>query len=93
MATGFARLPTTARSEQPFRWEATPGRLPKSTFPVTTPVTAQRTFTGKARSGFDARTAATEIVLNALALEIDSAVLVQSTGTRQPLAHRLDPER
>ncbi|GAB1488252.1 M1 family metallopeptidase [Opitutaceae bacterium] len=92
-------LPLAAvRGEAPFRFETTPGQLPKTTVPRhytlrIAPDLAQRTLTGTARIDFDVRVPVTEIVLNALELEIDSAALVGPDGARQPLSHRLDPEK
>lgn len=86
------------RAEEPFRFETTPGQLPKTAVPRhytlrITPDLPARTIAGTARIDFTARSPLTEIVLNALELEIDSAALLSPDGNRQPLGHRLDPEK
>ncbi|HEY0966136.1 MAG TPA: M1 family metallopeptidase [Opitutaceae bacterium] len=98
IACALVLLAAAGRGEEPFRFETTPGQLPKNTVPRhytlrLTPDLEKRTIAGTARIDFEVRTPVTEILLNALELEIDSAALVRPDGTQTPLTHRLDPEK
>ena len=83
-------LPTTLQAETPFRFETTPGKLPKDAVPKSydihiTPNIEKLTFTGSETVDVDLRKAAKTITLNANALTISSAKVVDGRGkTAQP---------
>ncbi len=91
-------LPATLAAERPFSFADTPGQLPKTAVPRhyalrIQPDLAARTTTGTARIEFEALQPVHELVLNALELDITSAVLLDDPAHPRPLATRLDPAR
>ena len=71
-------------AEEPFRFESTPGKLPKQIVPIDyairiTPNLDKRTFTGTERVTFNAREPVREIVLNALEIDVASASVDANT--------------
>ena len=78
-------LPTTLQAETPFRFETTPGKLPRTQFRKSydihiTPNIEKLTFTGSETVDVDLRKAAKTITLNANALTISSAKVVDGRG-------------
>lgn len=70
-----------AKAESPFRFQDTPGRLPKDLVPLhyevqLTPNLAEATFEGELQVQFEVRTPANKLVLNSAGLEITDATLV-----------------
>ena len=83
-----------AQAEEPFAFERTPGKLPKSIVPVKYDITIApdietSSFHGYEVIAIDVRKPVREIVLNSLNLDIDKAVL--HGGKSAALAPRLDP--
>ena len=73
-------LPAALFAEKPFSFADTPGQLPKTVVPRhytlrIAPDLAARTTTGTAQIEIEALQPVTELVLNANALDIDSAAL------------------
>src|SRR5258707_11769542 len=78
-------LPITLRGETPFRFDTTPGKLSKDVVPKSydihiTPNIEKLTFTGFETVDVDLRKAAKTITLNANALTISSAKVVDGRG-------------
>ena len=76
---------SVVQAEAPFKFDATPGKLPKEVVPVQydlslTPNIEERTFTGEETVAVDFKQAATRCVLNASDLAITSAQLSSSDG-------------
>lgn len=91
-------LPVSASAEQPFAFATTPGQLPKAIVPRhydlhLQPDLANRTTAGTVRIEFEALSPVTEVVLNALELEIDAARLLNGDSAPVPLSARLDAEK
>ena len=85
-------------AERPFAFADTPGQLPKTAVPRhfalrIQPDLAARTTTGTARIELEVLAPASELVLNALELEITAAALVDDPAKPQPLTARLDAEK
>jgi len=92
----LAALPCSLLAEQPFSFASTPGQLPKSIVPRNytlriQPDLPQRTFRGTARITIEVLEPVTEVVLNALELEIDAVTLITQGEAVQTLNARLDP--
>ena len=88
-------LPAALFAEKPFSFADTPGQLPKAVLPRhytlrLQPDLAARTTTGTARIDLELLQPVHELVLNALELDIDSAVLVDDATRPLPLTPRLD---
>jgi aminopeptidase N len=71
-------------AEEPFRFESTPGKLPKQIVPIDysiriVPNLDKCTFTGTERVKLNVREAAREIVLNALEIDVASAAVDDNT--------------
>jgi aminopeptidase N len=86
-----------AHAEDPFSFDKTPGKLPKSVVPQAyrlrlAPDLERKTFAGEVSTLLEVRAPTSELVLNAAALEIDSATLVTDAGPRK-LTPELDAER
>ena len=69
-----------ARAEEPFRFESTPGKLPKDVVPVQynlslSPDIEKRTFTGSETVDIEIKKATSRCVLNAADLDISAAEL------------------
>jgi aminopeptidase N len=91
-------FPTITLAEQPFSFETTPGQLPKTVVPLNyvlriQPDLVARTFTGTALIDIEVRQPVTEVVLNALELEIDRAALVDNPANAEQLEVIIDPEK
>ncbi len=91
-------LPAAGLAEKPFAFAATPGQLPKTAVPRhyalrLQPDLAARTTAGTATIELEVLAPVTELVLNALDLEIDSAALVDNPAAPLALTPRLDPGR
>lgn len=83
-------LPTLLLAESPFSYEDTPGILPKAVVPThynlrLVPDLEQRTFAGTAVISVMVRKPVTEVVLHALALEIDHIDLIDGSNPPVPL--------
>ena len=89
-------LPLALFAEKPFSFADTPGQLPKTARPRhytlrIQPDLAARTTTGTARIELEVLQPVTELVLNALELNIDSAALVDNPAHPVSLTPQLDP--
>src|SRR3954466_6749196 len=78
-------LPVALLAEKPFSFADTPGQLPKTARPRhytlrIQPDLVARTTIGTARIEVDVLQPVTELVLNSLALDIDSAALVDDAA-------------
>jgi len=81
-------LPAILQAETPFRFETTPGKLPKDAVPKSydihiTPNIEKLTFTGSETVEVDLRKAAKTITLNANALTISSAKVVDGAARQR----------
>lgn len=90
-------LPTLLLAEAPFAFDTTPGELPKTVVPkhytlTFEPDLAQRTFRGEATIAVEVREPVTEVMLNALELEIDTASLLDESAAPVPLEATLNGE-
>src|SRR5689334_6737805 len=77
-------LPAPMIAEEPFRFESTPGKLPKQIVPIDyairiIPNLDKRTFTGTERVTLNVREPVREIVLNALEIDVASASVDANT--------------
>ena len=91
-------LPAALLAEKPFNFADTPGQLPKTVVPRhytlrIQPDLAARTTVGQATIELEVLQPATELVLNANDLSIDSAALLDDPAAPRPLAARLDPAK
>jgi aminopeptidase N len=91
-------VPSVLFAESVFHFADTPGQLPKTAIPRhyelrLQPDLTARTTTGTARIEFDLLQPGRELVLNALALEIDSAAVVDDAVHPQALNPRLEAEK
>jgi aminopeptidase N len=80
ISTALLLLAPMVFAEEPFSFEKTPGRLPKTIIPqhyaiYLDPDIASATFTGSVQIDIDAKQPAQEIVLNSLGLRITEAKL------------------
>ena len=100
---GWFACATPTRAEAPFRFESTPGKLPKDVVPsrydiVLAPDLARRTFQGKEDVVLEVRQATGRIVFNGSGLEVTKAVLVAdnpvpASADAAPTPVSLDPEQ
>ena len=86
----------TLRAEEPFRFENTPGKLPKTIVPLRyairiEPDIARAVLRGRETIEIEVRAGVREIVLNSLNLEIDKATL--TTKKTVSLTPKLDVEK
>jgi aminopeptidase N len=91
----MAALSGGAQAEAPFSFNATPGKLPKNIVPLEyslhiVPNLNARSFRGEESVELEVRSTASEIVLNALRLEVESAVLTGKDGKPQALQSTVD---
>ena len=89
-------LPAVVRAEEPFAFERTPGKLPKSIVPLRyairiEPSIGKAMLRGSETIEIEVRAAVREIVLNSLNLEIDKATL--NSGKPVALTPQLDAEK
>jgi aminopeptidase N len=73
-------LPATMKAEEPFRFESTPGKLPKRIVPIDyairiVPNLDKRTFTGTETVKLRVQAPVREVVLNALEIDVASAAV------------------
>ena len=92
----IAILLATARAEEPFAFERTPGKLPKSVVPLRYAIRIEPSIEKAALRGsetieIEVRAAVREIVLNSLNLDIDKATL--NAGKPIALTPKLDSEK
>lgn len=90
-------LPFALRAEAPFSYESTPGRLPKTIVPHhytlrIQPDAERQTIAGTALIDIEVLQPVTEIVLNALELEIDEAALVDDEAAPIALTPEVDAD-
>ncbi|MDB6114185.1 MAG: pepN [Lacunisphaera sp.] len=88
-------LPVALFAEKPFSFTDTPGQLPKTAQPRHYTLRIQpdleaRTTTGTARIELDVLQPVTELVMNALALEVDAAALIDDVSHPVALTPQLD---
>ncbi len=91
----FALLVAHIRAEEPFAFDRTPGKLPKSVLPLRyairiEPSIAKASLRGSETIEIEVRAAIHEIVLNSLSLEIDKATL--SGAKEWSLTPKLDAD-
>ena len=94
-------MPT--RAEAPFRFESTPGKLPKDVVPsryhiVLSPDLKKRSFKGKEDVALEVKQATSRIVFNGSGLEVTKATLVAdnpapASADAAPIPVSLDPEQ
>lgn len=94
----IAALSLPAAAEEPFSFAATPGQLPKTVVPEdytlsVVPDIRQFTFQGNVVIRLNVREPVDRIVLNALDLEVDSAVLSATDAAPATLRSTLDARR
>ena len=88
----------TAAAEEPFRFENTPGKLPKTVVPRVydlhlAPDVEAATFSGEVRITIDALEPVKEIILNSLGLEFTKATLQTARDGKLEITPQLDAKR